>query len=350
MDLTFISDDMLREMIERDAEELSVCLQHNAGKAAMVMAGSIIEAVLVDYFLTMSPSKRSEKDVLDAGLSRLIEWAENDGLISSQVSSIATVVRHYRNLIHPGVAYRQKLTADMNMAHVAHTLLRIIVEAIGKKYASERGPTPEQVLSRIVSDPSFVSIAEHAVSEMLQVDRVRLFRAIPEKGLESCTEVSIISRLAKAHDMLKDRVGWDEVQAGLATAYARMLSGPKVAGVVYLNFFLTHLSRLNGDKQTAVESYLLDIMENCEPEDRLAYSRIGLFRRLFAHFIDNYKFGPLIDTIGRTTGTGYFWNTIEDSFGALPESKAQSLVAKLREAGEGSLASSLELQISSGTG
>ena len=349
MDLSFISDDRLREMIERDAEELSVCLQHNAGKAAIVMTGSIIEAVLVDYFLAMRPSKRSEKDVLNAGLWQLIEWAEIDGFISSQVKSLAEVVRNYRNLIHPGIEYRRKQPADMDTADIARSLLHMIVEAIGDKYAETRGPTPEQVLFRIVSDPSFVSTGEHVVSEMLPVDRVRLFRAIPGTALKNLTELNIISRLVKIHDVLKGRVGWRELEAGLATAYARWLSGPRVAGVIYLNFFLTHLSRLGGDKQTAVESYLLEIMEKCEPEDRLAYSGIGLFRRLFAHFIDNYKFELLIDTIRRTDGRGGFWKTIDDSVRALPEPKARSLVVKLREASDNRLASMLEHGLPGGT-
>lgn len=49
--LHYISDDVLRQMIERDRRELSGCLQNGLYKSTILLAGSVIEAVLVDYFL-----------------------------------------------------------------------------------------------------------------------------------------------------------------------------------------------------------------------------------------------------------------------------------------------------------
>ena len=47
-DFTFIVDPGLRRGLESDFKELSACLKAEAWKAVHVLAGSIVEAVLID--------------------------------------------------------------------------------------------------------------------------------------------------------------------------------------------------------------------------------------------------------------------------------------------------------------
>jgi len=85
-DLTFITDDKLRSMIERDKNELDRCLEHNLYEATMLLAGSIIEAMLVDCFLAFpdlsADRKVSEDQVQRADLAQLVAWAAEGGVIS----------------------------------------------------------------------------------------------------------------------------------------------------------------------------------------------------------------------------------------------------------------------------
>lgn len=45
----FITDEDFRISLEKDFKELNLCIQTGAYKAAVVIAGSIVEAVLIDY-------------------------------------------------------------------------------------------------------------------------------------------------------------------------------------------------------------------------------------------------------------------------------------------------------------
>jgi len=47
----FVSDEKFRFSLEKDYQELTLSLQNGAWKAAYILAGSIVEAILIDYFL-----------------------------------------------------------------------------------------------------------------------------------------------------------------------------------------------------------------------------------------------------------------------------------------------------------
>ena len=112
-DFRFISDEQLRITVERDKKELDACLSQHVNKSALLLAGSIIEAILVDYFLAFPRAGQTAAATLDTNLAKLIEWAEQDGLISPRTKEISTVIRNYRNLIHPGrdIGCRRRLTS-----------------------------------------------------------------------------------------------------------------------------------------------------------------------------------------------------------------------------------------------
>lgn len=111
-DFNFISDDQLRIVVERDKKELDSCLKNQLCKSTLLLAGSIIETILVDYFLAFGKTGSTPAQILNSDLATLVSWAESDGLISSRTKEISTVIRNYRNLIHPGREYRLKERID----------------------------------------------------------------------------------------------------------------------------------------------------------------------------------------------------------------------------------------------
>ena len=54
--LTFasVTEERLRQILDADYRELQVCISNQAWKAAIVLSGSIAEAVLTDYLLCES--------------------------------------------------------------------------------------------------------------------------------------------------------------------------------------------------------------------------------------------------------------------------------------------------------
>lgn len=123
---SFIVDGDLRKIIERDYRELKLrVFPAGAWKSSVVLAGSILEAILFDQ-LAKDPatkqaallSRKAPKDKagkvkdLDAGdwkLFDLIEVATDISLLPADRSkSIDQILRDYRNFVHPKKEIRAK--------------------------------------------------------------------------------------------------------------------------------------------------------------------------------------------------------------------------------------------------
>jgi hypothetical protein len=120
----FISDPHLREIIERDYSELSrILFPAGAWKSTVIMAGSIIEAILYDR-LTADASMRkiamdsykapkerggATKDIMEGEwkLHALIEVATDIAVLpADRAETFDRVLRDYRNFVHPKAEIR----------------------------------------------------------------------------------------------------------------------------------------------------------------------------------------------------------------------------------------------------
>lgn len=159
----FITDEALRAALRSDYGEMLRCSEVAAWKAVHVLAGSIIEAVLVDYLVGTAEQKKP--DPLQMGMAELIAACKKVGILTKKSSDLSGALKEYRNLIHPGRAQRLGEQADKEGAVVAQALVRLIVTEVAKKQASERGLTAEQICRKFVTDPSAPNISEHLLRD-----------------------------------------------------------------------------------------------------------------------------------------------------------------------------------------
>lgn len=170
----FITGDDFRMCLEDDYRELSQALKDKSWKTVHVLAGSIIEAVLIDYLVASDYQARTGKDPLRLDLSEAISTCVSEKMLSPKIGELANVIRHYRNLIHPGRIIRLGETADSNSATIANALIEMIVSELATKRRQTYGYTAEQIVSKIEKDPAATSFVSHLLRDTNKFELKRL--------------------------------------------------------------------------------------------------------------------------------------------------------------------------------
>lgn len=177
-----ISED-LRSSLEEDFKEMTVCSKNEAWKATHVLAGSIIEAVLIDYLVSEKYITHEEGLALDFG--KALTLCKDKKIISPKTSDLSSVVKEYRNLIHPGRMIRLKEKVTKDTATVALALVDIITSEISKKRLEKYGYTAEQIITKVERDPSATTILSYILRDVNPKEIEKLLtKAIPENYLQ----------------------------------------------------------------------------------------------------------------------------------------------------------------------
>jgi hypothetical protein len=134
LDLSFMGSDPLRQVIESDHSTMLVQLKTEQYKAAVVFAGSVVEALLIFALRRIkSPAAPSTlakgKPVDDWRLVDLLNAAKNESVITDTTYKAADAVRDSRNLIHPNRVVANNLSADRGLSTIAQgTVEKVCLE------------------------------------------------------------------------------------------------------------------------------------------------------------------------------------------------------------------------------
>jgi hypothetical protein len=154
----FVADEALRHGLEVDYKELQICADHGAWKAVHVLAGSLLEAVLVEYVGAKGSAK---KDPVTMTLGELIDAGKKAGVVSDKAASLSGALKSYRSLIHPGRALRLGEFADEDGATVAMALVRMIINDVAATQRRRYGLTADQIVNKVARDSTAVAIVQH---------------------------------------------------------------------------------------------------------------------------------------------------------------------------------------------
>jgi len=154
----FVSDEQFRASLVSDYREIVQCMESGAWKAVHVLSGSVVEAVLVDYLVATDYKARVGKDPLKMDLAEIVEACRNEGILSKKAADLSSVIRQYRNLIHPGRVVRLGEHTDSKTGTVAKALVDIVVDEVVASKKETYGFTAEQILGKILRDSSALSV------------------------------------------------------------------------------------------------------------------------------------------------------------------------------------------------
>jgi hypothetical protein len=117
--LNFIPDPVLRESIRLDLSSANNAMSNGEWKAATVLAGSVVEAMLlrvVDGHVSLGNIKKPSGNPNEWGLSDLGRVALDLSLIKRATWNQVQLAKDFRNLIHPGRSQRLSEACDRGTA------------------------------------------------------------------------------------------------------------------------------------------------------------------------------------------------------------------------------------------
>lgn len=156
VDFSFVRNDALRALIQKDYVEIGKTHQAGAFKSTILLCGAILEAVLVDalmleenqakfdYYQKYLQNKKEQTELPEIDqweFYRLIEIAYHRGVVKADVRKLAHIVRDYRNLVHLFYQLKETLEANEGIASVVVNLLTIALSNTAEWYAQRtKGP------------------------------------------------------------------------------------------------------------------------------------------------------------------------------------------------------------------
>ncbi len=177
-EFNYISNETFRQCIESDWRELNEALQTKSWKGAMVLGGSIIEAMLADSLYSEGGGTNG---VLRSDLSVLIDDCHTKKIIKDDTKKACEVIKDFRNLIHPGRTVRLGTQATEGKASLTRSLVLIVAGDIAANRKATYGYTAEQVLNKMFADPSALfSIKDSLLRKVNDWEKERLLlRMLP---------------------------------------------------------------------------------------------------------------------------------------------------------------------------
>lgn len=280
MEFEYVSDGLFQEILKRDYIELKKCQQSESYKAVLLLCGSILEALLVDYFTGTLPAGTSKKTILEANLETLLDMAEKEGIINKSERSLASVLKDYRNLIHPGREVRKKEAFDKSTVEIAVLVLDSLLKKLEIKFKEKFPTTAEDIIDNLEEDWSSRSIYGIVITKLSNKEKEKLFDALVDiendvkskflnyEGKDAKPVYKNIEETKSFVNDLKPLISKEAIELRLKSLLKAINSGESLDALCLYNLLHEEVQLLSKDEQELIAIYmmalLMSIIENAE--------------------------------------------------------------------------------------
>lgn len=298
MNFDFISDEQFRTSLLNDYREVQSAQEQEAWKAVQVLAGSIIEAVLIEYLIVSKTVNEAEALKMDLG--KAIQACKSAGAIQDSTASLCDVIRGYRNLIHPGRVMRLEQEVTAEGANIAVSLVKLIVKEVATKRKTVCGATAEQIISKLKSDQHSLAVLPYLLAEMNKYELGKLVKILlPEsysRELPFMPDEALLLRFRTAYREALTYLDETE-QADIAQRFAKMVregTAEQIQTFCDAFFIAEQISYLTPSDAAIVRTYLLKRLESpgLALTDQIIETMAGI-----ANFVDGSKMEGLSDIL-----------------------------------------------------
>lgn len=298
----FITNKQFRESLESDYRELQTCFENSAWKSVQVAAGSIVEALLIDYLQNyQEPTRTLTKDVLKIDLSEAIVACQKENVLTARTAELCGVIRSYRNLIHPGRIVRtNEPQPNKSDATIAVELVTIIAKEVANTLKAKVGLTAEQVLSKIKRDERAPKLLRHLLVGFNENQRKRLlFDLIPaahyaESLKDNEDWGATEDRMRDCHRIIFDDAT-EETKRAFMKDFCKIIKeddGESILWRTNAYFYVRDLQFVNPDHTDLVLENFLHTLSKAHPTIQMLQSMRGI-----QHHIHVHQVGQVIDPL-----------------------------------------------------
>ncbi len=255
----FIADIKFKSLLERDFEELQECINHKLSKSAVIMSGSIIEAMLLEFFIHNLPKDITLAKLYRFELNDLINEAESVQLISKRSKDLSVVIKDYRNLIHPGREIRTNENVDYETAIVSFSLVKIVLKEIRENYLKQYGYKAEDIYNKIIVDSSTFSIFPNLLQKLNHYEKIRLSNMFVDRFIDDYND-NLFYRYNRYIDVLKSNLESSDIGEFCKRLLKEVEKGKEEHIIVLFDLFGNNLDTLTKDEQELVLVYIYNTM------------------------------------------------------------------------------------------
>lgn len=139
-DFSFVTDQRLKTIVERDYAELQELDPGQTSKAVLVLAGGVIEGILLDALVLTGDNRWTFAEGCKRFFKDMIGAAVNKGIIKEDKFTHA--MRNYRNVIHPGKEIQEKIVFGEPDARVAHAGVDVVIREVREWHSKQSNTAP----------------------------------------------------------------------------------------------------------------------------------------------------------------------------------------------------------------
>lgn len=156
-----IRDRGIRKLLISNFRELQLASRNHMNTATLILAGGIVEGVLIDYLQAIgytATGKRSEPN--EMSLEDVIAVGAEKGALTPETQNLCKVLQGYRNLVHPGRVVREDQWPTASRAELSAVAVERVLADV-----QERVRTLPQWAADVLADSADVPfVAEAALA------------------------------------------------------------------------------------------------------------------------------------------------------------------------------------------
>lgn len=353
MEFEYISDSSFQEILKRDYAELKKCQEAKASKSILVLCGSILEAVLTDYFCENLPTGQTQPSILNMTLASLLDLAENSSIINKSDKNLATVLKDYRNIIHPGREIRKNEVFDNGSAELSITILDLLLKKVENKYRQKYDINAADILLNLDEDWTYNSIYSLIITKLNSNEKKKLFDEFLDIETnikenyeyfligEDTKEEMVYQNIENVKDLiiqLKPLLSQEVTVNLLEELKRRVKSAEAVEAFSLFNLIHEEIIQMSEEDQELIAIYIITIYgQSCYLKDARDYYFDKTFSTIGKYFHTVKGFDTLIETVNQCV-INFSWipeiyefDTFEQFINSLPETNKEKLLNYLND-------------------